>query len=78
MPILTTKAFWNVDALRTSKVECVDLGKQKLKLTDVLYVIESLKDKIKAIDKQMGTQRLVRWEDMVRVALVEPVWENQL
>jgi hypothetical protein len=58
MPILTTKAFWNVDALRTSKgeLECVDLGKQKLKLTDVLYVIEfPLKDKIKAIDKQMGT-----------------------
>jgi hypothetical protein len=45
MPILTTKV-WNVDALRASKGELnVDLGKQKLKPTDVLYVIESpLKD----------------------------------
>jgi hypothetical protein len=37
-----------------------DLGKQKLKLTDVLYVIEFLlKDKIKAIDKQMGTNAVI-------------------
>jgi GTP-binding protein HflX len=36
-----------------------------------------LKDKIKAIDKQMGTQRGNR--AMVRVALVGiPMWENQL
>jgi hypothetical protein len=35
-------------------------GKQKLKLTDVLYVIEfPLKDKIKAIDKQMGTNVVI-------------------
>jgi GTP-binding protein HflX len=39
--ILTTKAFWNVDALRASKGNGMrGPGKQKLKLTDVLYVIE--------------------------------------
>jgi GTP-binding protein HflX len=41
-------------------------------------VIESLlKDKIKAIDKQMGTQRGNRGA-MVRVALLVYQWENQL
>jgi hypothetical protein len=58
MPILATKAFWNVDALERQRELNAWTWKQKLKPTDVLYVIEfPLKDKIKAIDKQMGTQR---------------------
>jgi GTP-binding protein HflX len=49
MPILTTKAFRNVDSLGTSRgIGMRGPGKQKLKPTDVLYVIEFLlKDKIK-------------------------------
>jgi GTP-binding protein HflX len=72
MPILTTKAFWNVDALRASKGGGMrGPGETEIE-TDRRIVrdrISLLKDKIKAIDKQMGTQRGNRGA-MVRVALV--------
>jgi GTP-binding protein HflX len=70
MPILTTKAFRNVDSLERRGIECGP-GETEIE-TDRRIVrdrISLLKDKIKAIDKQMGTQRGNRGA-MVRVALV--------
>jgi 50S ribosomal subunit-associated GTPase HflX len=61
-----TKAFWNVDAFRASK-RGRGPGETEIE-TDRRIVRDriSLKDKIKAIDKQMGTQRVNRGA-MVRV-----------
>jgi GTP-binding protein HflX len=67
-----------VDAFRASKGE-LECGPGETEIETDRRIVRDrfpLKDKIKAIDKQMGTQRGNRGA-MVRVALVYQ-WENQL